>query len=262
MFGLLGDKSKYVSNNPFVPFSESTKAHLHYFGNDWHIGSKYNDNPLLEVLVKIWLGRSFTPEDYEKARNSFGEVAQPLTYNLIVKLRIYLNGDVVDLKCCPHNKLSYYMQMHDDLVSLFNPPGKEPHLNDGNHCVRVWITKDWHERYIKIVSPSGRVMAIEHGHRLLDELKGKPKWQKYCDKPCGANKWDLIKTDILDDMDWLKAKRPLPKGFTDFADQRAFNLGADIISFAHFHTEGQRWYKKARSHVHINPAHTLNHVWF
>ncbi len=207
---------------------------LHNIGNDWHIGSKYCDNPSLEHLVQTWI------DDPSKI---------PPNTRLI--------GDIVDLKCCPPEKVSFLRRLRDKLMEiLLYKLGN----HDGVQGVKPSMILNG-SRYNFVKTQSGRKYAEEHGHLLIDEVKKNTHWQDYSMQPDGASKLKLMKVDLFDDLDWVKARRPLPKGFIEAAAQRAIDLGVDGMIFGHFHVEAIRFYNYRGKEIIILPAHKLNEVW-
>lgn len=220
----------------------------HLIGGDFHVGGDYCDNSELLPMLEKW--------------------RRELTYEMVVKLKIWLNGDIFGLKEAPPHMVPYLLQLRADLKEIFRD-----HMIDGNHDTPKWDDglMLWDNRYMIIMSPSGRNYAMEHGHLLLDELLNSTEWREYCDKPNGASKLKLAQVHFLDKLDFFKDIRPLPKGFIELASKRASELSEHIgiriygMIFNHFHPRKIRFYYHSYNGVeyeHIfNKAHALSEIY-
>ena len=80
-------------------------------------------------------------------------------------------------------------------------------------------------------------------------------------KPPGASWLGRIVADIFDDLDHLKALRPLPKQFLPNAVKYCETYGLDYLVCGHFHCEAERRYYVDGKVIIILPAHKVNEVW-
>lgn len=166
--------------------------------NDLHIGSKYNDD-----------------------ENAFNKLnATPVDGNT------YLNGDLVDMACCPKKDVR---TLRDYQVCLLNK--WKNHYIKGNHDL---IPDQTAFAIHTLENESKDRVIITHGH-LLGSAKRVQKWTKYEQKSAGAGKLKLIWVDFADDMDWLKGKRPLPKDVIRAAINMATLWGCKYVILGHFH---------------------------
>lgn len=212
---------------------------MHRMGGDFHIGSDYCDNPKLLPMVLEWIAK-LKPTD-------------------IIQKRMFLNGDIVDLKCCPPLMVDTLIRLNEGLHTLFGPN----YVDDGNHgAIRYdGVTLP----YLIITSPSGMRYAMTHGDLLIDVLrrdtKKKNYWRSYRDRENGIEGFAKLKVKLLDSMDFVKAKRPLPEGYIELCSEFAASLNVNGIIVSHFHVEDTRWYTYlGREHVFL-PAHRFTEVY-
>ena len=213
----------------------------HELGGDFHIGSDYCDNPrimgvMLERIAK-W------------------------TYEDVVKARSYLNGDIVDLKCCHPDMVDTLIRLNEGLHRLY----KDHYQDDGNHGAIRFFDEHWKLWFTIIKSPSGKVYAMTHGDRLIDKLREGTKkanyWRDYRNRENGIKGFKKFKVKVLDTMDFVKAKRPLPERYIELCTAVAKTLGVDGVIVSHFHVEDQRWYRdEGKEHVFL-PAHRFTDVY-
>lgn len=140
--------------------------------NDVHKGSKYCD---------------------------FSNVTEQLD-SLVPDGRTYLNGDIVDLSCCPSKQVSLLRSYQNSLIKKW---GKA--YIRGNHD----LLPSGPSYAIHTLSNGDRVL-ITHGH-LVGDKKRVGKWMKYENKEAGAGRFKLMWVDFADDMDWLKGIANKPK---------------------------------------------------
>jgi predicted phosphodiesterase len=191
-------------------------------GNDWHIGSKYQDNPFItETLYDI--------------------LSTPVDPYLV------LNGDIFDFTCAPKSELPHLYRLYEKTRAHLGN-----RLISGNHD-----TKKPHSTDLILETGSGKRVLFEHGDLISDHAK----WAKYREREHGASNFKLFQTALFDNMDWVKSKRPLPKGFIERASQRLHDLNCDVLVVGHFHVESERRYNFNRKTIVILPAHRLNKVW-
>ncbi len=179
---------------------------------------------------------------YEDNPNAFKELK-----TLPPSPRLVLTGDIIDRSCC---SLEDVIRLTEAMYELKKIHG--PRYIMGNH-ERNGIS---FEPYLFLL-PDGRVVGFTH----YDLISDYDKWSKYRMKKPGSNWLGLLKTDILDDMDHLKAMRPLPKGFLDSAVKYCNHYGIDILIGGHFHVAKQRRYKKQGKQIILLPAHRKSKVW-
>lgn len=190
--------------------------------NDLHIGSKYQDN-------------QFAHEELSK---------------LLVDGFTILNGDIFDRSCCKKDLVTYLTSEMNSYKMRF---GK--YYLMGNHERNgIDITP-----LILNNSVSKKCIGFAHGD-LISKSK-RDKWREYRLKKPGSNWFGLLKTDIFDDMDHLKAMRPLPKDFLDSSVDYCNYYGLDVLVCGHFHVESERRYYYERKEIIILPAHKINEVW-
>lgn len=201
--------------------------HKYLFGNDWHLYSKYCDNPALMDLLDKWLELGF-PED------------------------LYFLGDIFDFACMPKDRVESAQLKFKNVMEEM----KDRYIF-GNH------EREGLGSVVKIITSkaNGRKYALVHYDLQVDATKGNHKWRDYRFKPQGASWLSLIKTSLLDSMDWLKARRPLPKGFIEHCASYCRDLGVDGIVGGHFHVEAERRYYFEDKEIIVLPAHKLNEVW-
>lgn len=157
-----------------------------------------------------------------------------------------LNGDIFDLACCKKRDVLKIRNMAIATYLHF-----KEHYTFGNH-ERMGCE---FEPLIKTVR-EWRV-GFTHGDLISDY----EKWYKYRRKPHGSSKFKLILTSVLDDLDHLKAMRPLPKGFLDRAANYCNKYNLDVLVCGHFHPEAERRYKVGNKLIVILPAHKINELW-
>lgn len=192
---------------------------------DWHIGSKYQD--MKDALTQVM--------------------------RLIPNGRTVLTGDIGDRSSCPKNKVNEVTTLINVLKAKF---GK--YYIYGNHERMGFPSK---EDYAPLILQNDAGDSIGFTH--YDLISDYDKWSKYRAKEPGASWLKLLQVDLFDDMDHLKAKRPLPKGFLDRAIKYAKHYGLKKLVGGHFHVESERRYidKDSGIEVVLLPAHKINEVW-
>lgn len=159
--------------------------------NDIHIGSRYCDDP--------------------KAREKLDALVNDGT--------VILNGDIVDMSCCPKKdviKLRKYQQL------LINKWGS--FYLKGNHC----LLPDGFG--VKIIGKT----LFTHGH-LVGSKERVEKWIKYEKKEAGAGRLKLMWVDFADDLDWIKGKRPMHADSVEAAVKLAKKHGCVEVILGHMH---------------------------
>lgn len=160
--------------------------------------------------------------------------------------RTFLNGDIFDLACCEKDDVKV---LEAFMYRYINKFGRNYLM--GNH-----ERSDVSERCVIVTTENGS-FAITHGDLISDY----DKWSKYRLKPRGASFLNLLLTRFLDDLDHLKAKRPLPKGFIERAYEYCVQNNVDGVICGHFHPEEERRYYYQDKTIIILPAHKVNEVW-
>lgn len=154
--------------------------------SDTHIGSKYNDNPTLLDQID-----ESDPSD------------------------TILLGDIVDLACCPKEKVNDLRQYQLQLLNKFN----ERYVS-GNHCLLISNLK-----YIE------NGILFTHG----DLISNFDKWWPYRKKSPGAGKLKLLWVSLVDNMDWLKENMIPKESVFEKAADLAKNHDCNTIVMGHFH---------------------------
>lgn len=144
--------------------------------------------------------------------------------SLVPDGRTYLNGDIVDMSCCPSKQVSLLRAYQKNLISKW---GKA--YIRGNHDLLPHGPA-----YAIHTLKNGDRVLITHGH-LLGDKKRVGKWMKYENKEAGAGRFKLIWVDIADDMDWIKGNRPLPKDVIKAALFMARLHNCKYVILGHFH---------------------------
>lgn len=140
--------------------------------NDVHKGSKYCDFPNVTAQLD-----SLVPDG-----------------------RTYLNGDIVDMSCCPSKQVKLLRAYQNALISKWGA-----FYIRGNHDL---MPKGY--AYAIHTLSNGERVLITHGH-LVGDAKRVGKWVAYEKKEAGAGFWKLVWVDFADDMDWLKGVANKPK---------------------------------------------------
>ena len=161
--------------------------------NDCHIGSDYCDDQSL--LAQI-----------------LSEPASDYT--------IY-NGDVIDLACCPKDKVAKY----ETILNAIERSNID-NFTTGNHerCGSRNL-------YLIKTTPDGKKVLFTHGDVFMDWKK----WEKYRSKPKGAGFLKRKLVSILDDMDWIKGNRPVPESFYEKAYEKAKRHNCNYVICGHLH---------------------------
>lgn len=158
-----------------------------------------------------------------------------------------LDGDIFDLACCKKSKVPEL----EDLATKFM-------LRFGiNYIMGNHERNGLEEHVVSFRTQAGKYYAFTHGDLISDF----DKWSKYRLKPRGASFFQLLFTRFLDDLDHLKAKRPLPKGFIERAYEYCVQNNVDGVVCGHFHPEEERRYYYQGKTIIILPAHKINEVW-
>lgn len=159
-----------------------------------------------------------------------------------------LNGDIFDLACCKKKEVYGLLGFYRHFVSKFGDAYKL-----GNH-ERLGVDNS---PLIKRTSFTNLVVGFTHGDLISDY----EKWSEYRLKPHGAGFFKLLFTDFLDDLDHLKAMRPLPKKFLPNALAYCEKFGLDVLVCGHFHCEAERRYNVNGKLIIILPAHKVNYLY-
>lgn len=213
---LMGIYDHKWTNGP----SDISGLELVKVANDLHIGSDYQDNPdsMAEVVMLENDGRTV------------------------------LNGDIVDLACCPEENSKMLLIFFHGLKAKF-----QDFYELGNH-ERMGVEE---KKPLIITLNSNKRYLFEHG----DMLSNPKKWGPYRSKKHGSSKGGRLITRILDNLDHVKAMRPLPKNFIEKAAEKCIQLHCDGAVFGHFHVEKERRYLYNGKQIIILPAHKINQLW-
>jgi len=179
--------------------------------------------------------------EYQDNQNALQELSQLENDGYTV-----LNGDIFDLACCKKDKVEELEAHMYEYIQKFGI-----RYLMGNHERRGCDTS------CIVAKTNNGSFAIVHGDLISDY----DKWYKYRCKPRGASFLSLLFTRFLDDLDHLKAKRPLPKGFIERAYQYCIKHNVDGVVCGHFHPEEERRYYYQGKTIIILPAHKINEVW-
>lgn len=184
----------------------------------------------------------------------------PLALDQVLALendgKTILAGDICDFSCCPENKLENLMEIYKNLRHKF-----ANYYLTGNHERDGMGTRS-------IILSVRNVAQVYFTHGDLDSNFS--KWFKYRYGKKGASKLKLIQTKLFDNLDWIKARRPLPDGFLENAAKKAIENNCEYYVCGHFHVEEQRRYlvnvKSSEGWVRgvvviVLPAHKINEVW-
>lgn len=158
-----------------------------------------------------------------------------------------LNGDIFDRACCPKKDVERLSTLMLNYIGKFGA-----YYLMGNH-ERNGIK---HEPLIITTDIMMRV-GFAHG----DLISNYAKWATYRLKPPGASWLGLIIADILDELDHIKAMRPLPKEFLPNAVKYCKTYSLDYLVCGHFHCETERRYYVDGKVIIILPAHRINEVY-
>ena len=230
MFGyiksFLGLSKKDWQDAPNETIAKALGKTLFTVANDLHIGSKYQDNENAIIDLAFLQNNGFT----------------------------VLNGDIFDPRCCSESSVQYVRE-----AILFSIDKFGEYYRMGNH--EAWegyllCKKPIHYSPL-VIRSNGKNIGFSHGD-LISDFK---KWLKYRMKKHGSNKFKLLVTDFLDDLDHLKAMRPLPKKFLPNAYEYCLKYDLDILVCGHFHPEAERRYFYKDKEIVILPAHKINKVW-
>lgn len=161
--------------------------------------------------------------------------------------RTILNGDIVDRACCQKDMISILTDQMNVYVSRFGD-----FYIMGNH-ERNGI------KFEPLILTTETMMRVGFAHG--DLISNYAKWAKYRMKPPGASWLGLIIADLFDDLDHLKAMRPLPKEFLPNAVKYCKTYSLDYLVCGHFHCETERRYYVDGKVIIILPAHRINEVW-
>lgn len=181
--------------------------------------------------------------DYQDNPNALQELNQLK----VLDIYMILLGDIFDLACCKKSKvpeLEYLMNKYSTIFGVDYIMGN--HERNGLE-----------DRVISYRTKAGKYYAFTHGDLISDY----DKWSKYRLKPRGASFFQLLFTKFLDDLDHLKAKRPLPEGFIERAYEYCVKNKVDGVVCGHFHPEEERRYFYQGKTIIILPAHKINRVW-
>lgn len=158
-----------------------------------------------------------------------------------------LDGDIFDRACAkPKDIMSITVHMNY-YINKFG----------GNYIMGN------HERngikYEPLILTTEKMLRVGFSHG--DLISDYEKWYKYRLKPPGASWLGLIVADIFDDLDHIKAMRPLPKQFIPNAVKYCKTYSLDYLVCGHFHCETERRYYVDGKVIIILPAHRINEVW-
>lgn len=211
-----------------------------YFGKpkkDWEDAPKDTTGlTCFKVVNDLHIGSKY--QDNPKAL----ELLQSLTHDG----RTVLNGDIFDLTCCKKKEVNKLELLVESYLTAFGH-----YYKTGNHEAWDTITQPL------VLNNNGIRVGFAHGD-LTSDFK---KWSKYRKKKHGAGWFKLLASDFLDDLDHLKAMRPLPKQFLPNAEKYCQQYGLSVLVVGHFHPEAERRYKINNKLIIILPAHKLNEVW-
>lgn len=179
---------------------------------------------------------------YQDNPNALAEL-----YTLKNDERTVLNGDLFDRACCPKEDVPRLTTLMNSFIDKF---GRYYIL--GNH--ERWATESR-----PAITTTENMLRVGFAHG--DLISNYKKWAKYRMKPPGASWLGLIIADIFDDLDHLKAMRPLPKQFLPNAVKYCKTYALDYLVLGHFHVEAERRYYVDGKVIIILPAHRINEVW-
>lgn len=159
-----------------------------------------------------------------------------------------LIGDIFDLACCPKDRVFELENLMNTFIIRF----RDSYIM-GNHERNGGLD----DIALSHRTKAGKYFAFAHGDLISDY----DKWSKYRLKPRGASFFQLLFTKFLDDLDHLKAMRPLPDGFIERAYEYCVKNKVDGVVCGHFHPEKERRYYYQGKTIIILPAHKINQVW-
>lgn len=159
--------------------------------NDIHIGSKYCDD--------------------KDARKKLDALVNDGT--------VILNGDIVDMSCCPKGEVKKLREYQRDLMKKWGQ-----FYVRGNHD----LLPDWHPFTVV-----GKTM-FTHAH-LFGDKKRVDKWTAYEKKSPGASRLKLMWVDFADDLDWIKGQRPMHADTVKYVAMFAKQMGCTEVILGHMH---------------------------
>ena len=249
IFGIY-DHTPYTQEKFLQKFKSVGDLFFFHIISDLHIGSEYQDNPkALQIVQDI----QKLPPDQAKW--------------------VFALGDIFDFVCAPIRNLDW---MYDEFAKLFLFLFKKYRL--GNHeglgeneadllhqyfdsnklrDLKTALSTEALGEYI-VTAPNGVKVMLDHGD--LFTQKQRDDYMPYRYKKHGASGAKLIQVEFFDKLDWLKTRRPLPKGFIEAVYDKMVTAEADVCIVGHFHVEAIRYYFLKGKIIIVLPAHQFNSV--
>ncbi len=162
--------------------------------------------------------------------------------------RTILNGDIIDRSACKREDVEFLTNLMDVFINKFGA-----YYIMGNHERNSGINTG------PLIITTETMMRVGFAHG--DLISNYAKWAKYRMKPPGASWLGLIIADLFDDLDHIKAMRPLPKEFLPNSVEYCKTYSLDYLVCGHFHCETERRYYVDGKVIIILPAHRINEVW-
>lgn len=159
-----------------------------------------------------------------------------------------LDGDIFDRACAKPKDVWYLTTLMNNYIRLYGA-----YYIMGNHERNGGINSG------PLIITTENMLRVGFAHG--DLISNYTKWAKYRMKPPGASWLGLIVADLFDDLDHLKAMRPLPKQFIPNAVKYCKTYSLDYLVLGHFHCETERRYYVDGKVIIILPAHRINEVW-
>lgn len=163
--------------------------------NDLHIGSKYCDNPLAKQTLD----------------------------SLVNDGKTILNGDIVDMSCCPKKDVNKLREYQQQLIEKWS----DKYIS-GNHDLRG-------------LSKISYIAETESGERVLfthgDLVKDFKKWSSYRIKDPGAGIFKRAWVAFADTQDWIKNKINLSnlEPMFEQAVNWAVSKNCTVVVMGHLH---------------------------
>ena len=161
--------------------------------------------------------------------------------------RTVLNGDIFDLACCPKKDVEKYTFLMEQFNKKFGF-----YYVHGNHERTDLVSAP-----MVLLTDTMLKVGFAHGDLLSDP----ERWFHYRLKPKGANWFQLLMVDLFDDLDHIKAMRPIPEQFLKNAVECCKKNDLDVLVCGHFHVEKERRYYIEGKVIIVLPAHRINEVW-
>ena len=198
-----------------------------------------NTNGLTKFIVAndLHIGSKYQDNDM-----ALGELGKLKNDGLTI-----LNGDLFDRACAKKDDLLWLDLIFQRYVRTFGD-----NYVMGNH------ERNGVETYPLIKKTNaGLVVGFTHG----DLLSNFDKWLMYRMKPPGASWFGLLITSLFDNLDHIKAMRPLPEKFLHNAVKYCQTYSLDYLVLGHFHPESERRYYIDGKVIIVLPAHKINDVY-